>query len=153
MSRLPAPIAEFIVAHHVLGLAVVDRGMPWAASCFYAFDEPAASLIVMTSVQTRHGMAMRDSPAVAGTIGAQPERIRDIRGVQFGAWAECLTGAERRAASSLYLARHPIARLRTTDLWRLRLEDVKFTDNRLVFAQKSHWQRIVRPAPAVRVPA
>ena len=28
-----------------------------------------------------------------------------------------------------------------SDVWSLRLENVKFTDNKLVFAQKTLWQR------------
>jgi uncharacterized protein len=141
MLPLPSRITEFMSDHHVLSLAVIDGGTPWSASCFYAFDPMTASVLVMTSVKTRHGHAMRENKQISGTISGQPEHIRDIRGVQFSADATLVSGDDLETAMTRYLARHPVARLRSTDLWRLSITQIKLTDNSLVFARKTLWQR------------
>jgi uncharacterized protein len=140
-SPLPAAVCEFLRAWHVLSLCVTDAQGPWAASLFYAFDETAADLIVLTSPKTRHGQCMLDAPVVAGTVVGQAERITDIRGVQFVAQAKLLKDTGRSEQLDIFLQRHPIARLKPSDVWALRLIDLKYTDNQLVFARKTRWQR------------
>lgn len=81
MTPIPGKIAEFLQRHHVLSLAVQDAQGLWAASCFYACDLAAGQLIVLTSLKTRHGQQMSQSPVVAGTISGQPEHWRDICGL------------------------------------------------------------------------
>lgn len=130
------PIADFLAAHHVVGLCVADEVGPWAASCFYAFDPIGVRLLVLSSVATRHGRALARSPRTAGTVAGQPARIEDIRGVQFTARAELAEAA----ALDLYVARHPVKYIRT-DLWSLWLDTVKFTDNSVTFGHKSRWRR------------
>lgn len=141
MTPIPGKIAEFLQRHHVLSLAVQDAQGLWAASCFYACDLAAGQLIVLTSLKTRHGQQMTQMPVVAGTISGQPEHWRDICGLQFTARAQLLDGAEADAALECFAVRHPIARLKRTDIWALRLEQLKYTSNDYLFAQKTHWQR------------
>ena len=141
MPPLPATIRDFIISHHVLSLATCGDDGPWAASCFYAFDEPGAALLILSSSETRHGRHMLDRPQVAGTISGQPEALRDIRGLQFTAHATLLDRTERNEALRLYCARHPLARLHASPVWRLALDQLKFTDNRRLFGHKTRWSR------------
>lgn len=141
MQPLPAPIRDFIIGHHVLSLATCGDDGPWAASCFYAFDEPGAALLILSSSDTRHGRHMLDRPQVAGTISGQPEALRDIRGLQFTAHATPLDQIERSVALQLYCERHPLARLHASQIWRLALDQLKFTDNRRLFGHKTRWAR------------
>lgn len=141
MPSLPETMVEFIKSMHVLSLAVLDREGLWSANCFYAFDAEQAALVILTSLDTRHGTAMRDHPHISGTISAQPSNIRDIRGIQFSAIAERLENTARYDALSLYTSRHPLAKLKKTDVWYLQLQQLKFTDNRYLFGHKTHWNR------------
>lgn len=85
---------------------------------------------------------MLKNPNIAGTIAGQPENIAKINGIQLTASAQLLTDeTEKKAALALYYKAHPLARAMKSDVWSLRLENVKFTDNKLVFAQKTLWQR------------
>jgi len=138
---LPAPILEFVAAQHVLGLATLADGEPWAASCFYALHAAGGALLILTSDDTRHGAAMRAEPRVAGTIAGQPRSVASIRGLQFQALARCLDGAAADEAMALYVRRHPIARLHRAPIWRLELQALKYTDNRLGFGSKLQWRR------------
>lgn len=141
MMPLPDSMAEFMADHHVVSVATLDDEGVWCASCFYAFDPHAARLIILSGAETRHGAAMLARSAVSGTISGQPRHLRDIRGVQFSARAERLESVARHEALRLYTLRHPLAKLKTTDVWALSLDRVKFTDNHRLFGHKTHWTR------------
>lgn len=138
---VPRPIAGFLSGNHVVGLAVVDEGIPWSASCFYAFEAATMTLIVMTSTKTRHGGAMLTHPIVSGTIAGQPSAIASIRGLQFQARATLLVGQERQEASHRFIQRHPAAAIMPSDVWAIALDLVKYTENKLAFARKLYWSR------------
>jgi len=131
MPTLPPSFSSFLLDHHVVSLATVSAGEAWAASCFYAFEPSSISLIVLSSEKTRHGAAMLEHSTIAGTIAGQPTKIVDIRGMQFVARAEVFE----------YCKRHPIARLKRNTIWRVRLLELKLTDNAKLFGRKIFWQR------------
>lgn len=141
MPPLPSTISSFLFEHHVVGLATASVGVPWAASCFYAFDCVSVSLLVLSSEKTRHGAAMLDSGVVAGTIAGQPTSISDIRGIQFVANAELLQNAAADEGYRFYCVRHPIAKLSRSSVWRLSIGELKYTDNARLFGKKTCWKR------------
>lgn len=142
---LPDDIVRFLHAHHVVSLATRHDSDLWCASCFYALDEARVGLVVLSSRRTRHGELMRQNPQVAGTIAGQPEDVRAIQGIQFAGHAECLgvSGDSRLMSAALdcYLARHPVARGMTSDVWLIWLEEIKLTDNTVTFGHKLVWRR------------
>jgi uncharacterized protein len=140
VPALPAAVRSFLQQNHVVGLATVAAGEPWAASCFYAFDAPSASLVVLSSETSRHGVAMLGNGVVAGTVAGQPKSIAAVRGVQFVAATRLLKGSAYDQAYAFYCMRHPIARLRTSSAWLLALRELKYTDNAELFASKTHWR-------------
>lgn len=143
MNALPHNIANFLNRNHVVSIATYspESGL-WSACCFYVFDEAHARLIVLTSRKTRHGYNMAAYPNISGTVSGQPNSITKINGIQFQARAVCLENeSERNAAANLFYQAHPIARAMKSDVWALELNFIKFTDNKLVFAQKTLWSR------------
>ena len=142
MQTIPANIVKFLSNHHVISIAAAEEGEVWAACCFYVFDEANARLIVLTSLKTKHGGMMSRSAKVAGTIAGQPDSIAKISGIQFAATAALIEDeADLKVAQSLYYKAHPVARVMKSDVWALNLDSVKFTDNKLVFAQTTYWNR------------
>lgn len=142
MNVLPDNIVRFLQHHHVVSIATQSpAGGLWSASCFYVFDEADAQLIVLTSRTTQHGSNMAAQPRIAGTVSGQPENITKISGIQFQARAVCLENEAARRAAALFYKAHPVARAMKSDVWALLLDKVKLTDNKLVFAQKTHWTR------------
>lgn len=138
---VPRPIGDFLTSHHVVGLAVIEGEVPWAASCFYAFDAAAMTLIVLTSTRTRHGQAMLTRPLISGTVAGQPSAIASIRGLQFQARATLLAGQERQDANHRFVRRHPSAAIMPSDVWAVTLDTVKYTENKIAFARKLYWSR------------
>lgn len=143
MNALPRNIAKFFQSNHVVSIATQSPEHElWSACCFYVFDEENAQLIVLTSKNTKHGGNMAKQPRISGTVAGQPDSITKISGIQFQATAKCLDDeAERKAAAALFYQAHPVARAMKSDVWALVLDTVKFTDNKLVFAKKTHWSR------------
>lgn len=139
MHSIPPIICQFIQKHHVVSLACHDQQQIWAASCFYAFDEKQQRLILLTQQNTQHGQIMAAYPIVAGTIAGQPISINEIEGIQFQATARQLCQDEKEQALLSYCQRHPIANTFQSDVWELRLSRIKYTSNRIRFAEKQEW--------------
>ncbi|MCK3656283.1 hypothetical protein A4G19_11210 [Pasteurellaceae bacterium Macca] len=141
MPLIPQDIRTFLHQHHVVSLACQNEGEMWCASCFYAFDEQHNGLILLTDTTTQHGKLMLENNHIVGTIAGQPQTVREIEGIQFRATAQLLHNEKaRQHALDLYLARHPIAKLRQSDVWAIHFTYIKHTSNRFLFAQKQIWQ-------------
>lgn len=141
MSPIPNHILEFIQSNHVVNFAAHHNDDFWAASCFYAFDEENTRLIILTSKKTKHAQLMLENPNVVGTICGQIEDIKDIEGIQFSAIANRLTEQESPQALQIYYKKHPLARLNPSDVWELSFNTIKHTDNKVMFAKKTIWER------------
>lgn len=99
-------IRGYLEAHHVLTLATVDEGGPWAAALFYASDE-ALNLYVLSDPTTRHGRAIARDARVAATVHGETREWTAIRGVQLWGIAEEVKEAEEVFAR--YTAKFPFA--------------------------------------------
>ena len=142
MQPVPQNMAQFFSENHVVSIATSSPQGLWSACCFYVFDAENAQLIVFTARTTQHGANMAAQPNVAGTIAGQPHSIAKISGIQFTAQAVLLNDdATASRAKALFYKAPPSARAMNSDVWALRLATVKFTDNKLVFAKKTLWQR------------
>lgn len=149
-------IVAFIQEHHLLTLAAASGGDLWCASAFYVFDPDIPAFVIASEERTRHIQLALEScmrgwedaanknekpPIVAGTVALETEQVGMIRGIQFRAEVK-KTGASLLDRHRLmYLKRFPYAVLKGGDLWLLELTELKFTDNRLGFGKKLHWEK------------
>lgn len=134
-------IVDYFGANHVLSLATCRDGAPWAANCFYAFDETAMTLLVLSEAATRHAEEMAHNSRIAGTVSSQEANVARLRGLQFEGHARRLAGDAAKIGRAVYVARFPIARLASAPLWAVELDRIKLTDNTLGFGRKINWQR------------
>lgn len=129
-------IIDFIKEHHVLTLAVTDGDDLWCANAFYALNEKDNTLIITSEEKTRHiEIALRDG-RIAGSIVLETETIGMIRGLQ---WKGRIVRGDNSITSHhrlTYLKRFPYAILSGADLWVIRFDELKYTDNRLGFGKK-----------------
>lgn len=142
MQPIPEHILKFICSNHVVNFAAHTNLDFWAASCFYAFDQENARLIILTSKTTKHAKLMLENPQIVGTICGQVEDIKNIEGIQFSATAECLQDNPKvQYALQIYYQKHPLARLKLSDVWAFSFQEIKHTSNKKHFAQKTIWER------------
>ncbi len=141
----------FLAEHTTLTLATVDeRGEPAAAAVFYAADD-ALNLYFLSEERTEHGQNLLRQGAAAGTIHADGQDWRAIRGLQVRGHARLVKGSELVHATTVYGRRFafvatllagqggpgvlsgPLARAR---FWVLQPAWLRLTDNTVRFGHK-----------------
>lgn len=141
MKPLPSDIRQFIAGHHVVSLACRHEEDFWVASCFYLFDETQLRLIILTNSTTRHGSLMSRNPQIVGTIAGQPNEIREIEGVQFSGTVKQLDEQQQAVVLPLFYAKHQITTPIPSEVWEIVPDYIKYTSNKITFAQKQEWFR------------
>ncbi|WP_410016498.1 YhbP family protein [Sodalis sp. C49] len=134
-------IVAYLKKQHVLTLCTGDAQTLWCANCFYVLNEPDLSLYMLTDHTTRHGILLAENQHVAGTISDQTVTISLIKGIQYSGEVNQITGDAAQTARKQYTARFPLAKLATSPIWRLRLDEIKLTNNKLGFGTKLSWKR------------
>jgi len=142
--KIDKRITKFISKHHVMTIATSCNDEPWCASCFYAFVEEEDLLVFTSDPETRHGSEFRLNNKVSGVIVLETFVVGKIRGLQFSGIVEDIEGVEGQTAQKArkaWFRRFPPSALMNTHLWIVRLNYVKFTDNRLGFGKKLIWNK------------
>ena len=134
-------IVSYIKANNILTVCTVHEQIPWAASCFYAFDKESMEFFFLTSLETRHGAEMNNNNRVAGTVSSQQANVAKIKGLQFSGTAQLLSGETEKKGRTLYYKRFPYARIHAAPLWSIRIDAMKYTDNSFGFGTKLFWER------------
>ncbi len=135
-------INRYLREQYTLTLCTFDHNDPWAAPCFYAFEEHEPALLILTDDSTtQHGRQMQAHSQVAGSIFVPTQDISQLQGIQFLAQAIKLDGEEAIYARSIYNLRFPFAARLISPIWKLRLEQIKYVDHNLGFGHKESWLR------------
>lgn len=135
-------IVRFLSRHHVLTLATVSENKPWCANCFYVYLEKENCLVFTSDRSTKHIRDIEEQRIVAGSVVLETKIIGKIQGLQFRGLMEEPGEGMQKLVKEAYLKRFPVAMLMETTLWIVRLEYLKFTDNRLGFGKKLIWEKI-----------
>jgi hypothetical protein len=154
VESLRSRIDGFLEAHTTLTLATVgDDGLPAAAAVFYAHDADL-NLYFLSEERTRHGQNLLLTPQVAGTIQADGQDWRSIRGLQLRGLVSLVSVSGLARAASVYGRKFafvgallaggegssaltgPLARAR---FWVLRPTWFRLVDNAVGFGFKEEW--------------
>jgi len=130
-------IEAFLAEHHLLSLATSQNNIPYSASLFYAYDSEVKTFIVASDPKTTHIQNVLANAHVSGTVALETDEVGKIRGLQFTATMQMATKQE----GILYFKVFPYARVMNPQLWVMKLEKIKMTDNRLGFGKKLKWTR------------
>lgn len=131
-------ITKFIERHHVLTLATSDEaGAPYCCNLFYSFDKEGVSFIFASGDDTHHVEQMQSRAEVAASIVLESRVVGKLQGLQIV--GRVVRGGERER--DLYIKSFPYAAVLPLKLWRLDVEWLKMTDNRLGFGKKIIWRR------------
>jgi uncharacterized protein len=148
-------LARFLENHTTLTLATVgDDGLPAAAAVFYAHDTDL-NLYFLSEEHTRHGQNLLIAPQVAGTIQADGQEWRSIRGLQLRGLVSLVPASDLAHAAAVYGRKFafvgalfaggegpralisPLARAR---FWVLRPTWFRLVDNTVSFGFKEEWE-------------
>lgn len=120
---------------------VAEDGSPYCFSFFYSFDEQGMMLYYKSSDETKHSEILYKNQNTAGTILPDKLNFLAIKGIQFEGEVLGPKHPEAKNASSHYHKKHPMALAMPGDIWSIRLNRIKFTDNSLGFGKKLLWER------------
>lgn len=133
MSVIDDRIVKFIKKHHVLTLATSSEAGVWCCNLFYAYH--AGRLIFTSKRDTRH-IAEGENRSVAASIVLESKIIGNLKGAQIV--GHLISGED--ADKAIYLKRFPYAALSLESMWVISITSIKFTDNKLGFGTKLHFQ-------------
>lgn len=135
---IDSKIVKFIERHHVMTLATVGSdGAPYCCNAFYSYDAGREVLVFASNEETTHAVQMMNDERVAASIVLETKVVGKLQGLQ-------ITGRVVRGEAldrDSYLSKFPFAAVAPLTLWRLELEFMKLTDNRLGFGKKIIWRR------------
>lgn len=133
MSSEFQKVADFLEQHHVMTLATTDFDSVSACSLFYAYSREFNSFVVASSDDTTHIQHIRKNNNVAGNILLETKTVGKIQGVQFRGEFESL---KEKSLKKLYFKTFPYAVAMMPQLWQIKVNYFKMTDNRLGFGKK-----------------
>jgi len=133
MSSDLEKIASFIEKHHVMSLATSDGDELSVCSLFYVYDTKSLSFIVASSEDTNHIRHIQKNISIAGNILLETDKVGEIKGVQFKGEFLALTNQKLKL---LYYKKFPYALAMNPQLWQIKVNYFKMTDNALGFGKK-----------------
>ncbi|EOC0477080.1 YhbP family protein [Cronobacter turicensis] len=140
MDALDA-ISKWLAKQHVVTYCVGREDALWCANAFYIYDRERVAFYLLSDTQSRHGQMAGKLASVAGTVNGQTKTVALIRGVQFAGELRLVEEPESEVLRERYNRRFPVARVMSSPLWEIRLDEIKFTDNTLGFGKKLVWLR------------
>ncbi|EOC1299096.1 YhbP family protein [Cronobacter dublinensis] len=140
MDALDA-ISQWLAKQHVVTYCVGREDALWCANAFYVYDRERVAFYLLSDTKSRHGEMAGRKARVAGTVNGQTKTVARIRGVQFAGELRLVEAPESEALRERYNRRFPVARVMSSPLWEIRLDEIKFTDNTLGFGKKLAWLR------------
>lgn len=141
-TKAQKKIISFLKKNHLMTLSVIFEASSWSANCFYVLDDENMNLIFVSEQSTKHALGFIDNPIVSGTISKSTNRISLIKGIQFLGKVEKLINLELENGRKKFLNKFPLAILNDDiTFWKLGLNYIKMTDNKIFFGSKTYWQR------------
>ncbi|ARR00140.1 MULTISPECIES: hypothetical protein [Campylobacter] len=125
-------IVKFIKDEHILTLGVNSPDGAYLCSCFYAFIEPNLIIVAFGS-GSYHLRAIQSDNRVFINIALQTDIVGKIQGLQAKG---VISKSDIKEHKSAYISRFAYARFMKLNLYTIRLNWLKFTDNSLGFGKK-----------------
>ena len=131
-------ITDFIARHHVLTLSTVADGMPHGCNLFYAYDPQRNLFAVTSSDETLHARQARQNPRIAASVVLETRVVGKVQGLQIRGTMMPAEAETLPSVRKVYLGRFPYAAAVKLELWTIRPDFMKLTDNRLGFGKKTY---------------
>jgi uncharacterized protein len=141
-EAIPPHISLFLEKQTCASVCCVDeQGHPYCFSCFYVFNSGDGILFFKSSVSARHSSLLIKNSVVAGTVLPDKLNTLQVKGIQFEGELLPADHLLARKAAASYYKRNPATVMIPGEIWTIRVNHIKFTDNTLGFGTKISWQR------------
>jgi uncharacterized protein len=137
-----ASIIDFINEQKVASVCCLDEnGLPHCFSCFFAFNSGNGLLYFKSQSSSEHSRMLLKRLDVAGTILPDKLKVIALKGVQFKGTVLDFSDTLCNNASSHYHKKYPFALAKSGEVWTIKLDFIKMTDNTKGFGTKIIWER------------
>jgi len=136
--KIDEKIVSFIEEHHLLSCSLVYENKTYSFSAFYLFLEDTPRFIISSKEDTLHVKLLEQNPNVSGVIHLETKTIGKIQGLQYIGVIKKASDEEARE----YLGRYPYASVLNPTYYRISIDYIKYTDNRLGFGTKLEFGEI-----------
>lgn len=127
----------FLSKMKLMSIAVLVESLPYCSNAFYAYDKDNKTLIFSGHEDSTHIKALFTNRFVSGTIALDTKIISRIKGIQFKGK---IRSADENEAK-IYFKRFAVAKAMNPELFAIRLDWMKLTDNVVTFGKKRVWER------------
>lgn len=142
MNPVTENINDFISENQVASVCFVDKNnKPYCINCFYSWHPEDAIIIFKSSFGTNHDNLIISGADISGTILNDQINLSKIKGIQFSGELIDQNQINELGLSGNYLKKFPLSIAMPGYLWGVKLNFVKFTDNTLIFGNKTIWKR------------
>ncbi len=138
-NAIPENISDFFKQNRVATVCFTDtKNVPYCFTGFFVLNNGSATLVFKSSYGTSHEDSTLFSSMVSGTVLPEQLDVLKIKGIQF-------TGRTLNQEEiideyiSMYYKKYPFARVMGGYIWAVSLQSIKFTDNTLLFGNKTKW--------------
>jgi len=133
-------IVKFIEKQRSCTLCCVDEnGKPYCFSCLYVFNAEHGLLYFKSSSKSKHCSILLKNPFVAGSILPNKLNVLMIKGIQFEGMVLPTNHFLSEQAAAYYYKKNPAAVAINGDIWIVKIDNIKMTDNTLGFGKKITW--------------
>lgn len=143
MEKLRSEITAFIRSAQAANICVTENNEPYCFTCLFVYAEQNDNpvLLFKSADDTAHSKKMLLNDKVAGTILPDIINTESICGIQFKGRCKKLT-AQSDLLVREYYTKYPIAQKIEGSIWIITLDEIKYTDNRLLgIGNKLIWRR------------
>ncbi|MBL4829495.1 MAG: hypothetical protein JKY55_06375 [Aliivibrio sp.] len=135
-------INKFLHKNKILSICTSGENDIWAANCLFTFNEDDMCLFISTKKETRHAKIMTDNIIVVGTMYSKFPLLFLKQGIQYKGRVILLNGRDVYKAKEVYLKKYPLFKNKTHDIWKIFLDEIKFTDMKMGRIKNTTWIRI-----------
>lgn len=110
----------------------------WCCNIFYAFMSDSLELVFTSGVDTRHIAQLTSNKQVAASIVLSTRVVGKLQGVQLTGRVTEVT--DSKAHLDAFIKAFPYAALSLKELWSMKIQTAKYTDNTLGFGKKLYYE-------------
>lgn len=109
----------------------------WCCNIFYAFMSDSLELVFTSGTDTLHIAQLTANKQVAASIVLSTRVVGRLQGVQLTGQVTEVT--DSKAHRDAFIKAFPYAALSLKELWSMKIETAKYTDNTLGFGTKLYY--------------
>lgn len=135
--QLDAKITKFLSSQHLCAIAVKNGDSLHSFSAFYAFDEKCVSLIFASKDESLHTKLFKLSSLASAIVALNTMVVAKVEGVQILGEIEVAS----ESLKELYFKKFAYAKAVKSEVYSLKILELKYTNNTLGFGKKITWSR------------